>query len=243
MNGPSKMLLGLEPLRSMAEYGLGWLLHIPLKTFCKKGDEHPVLVLPGLGAGDETTHYLRNFLNGIGYQSHSWNLGRNLGPRDGMEIMMENIEARLLEIFLESGDRQVSIIGWSLGGIYAREIAKRKPDMIRQIITLGTPFKASAGGTNAAGLYEILSGDNSHKNPKIIAQIAIPPDIPFTSLYSKSDGVVHWECSIEKQSPMAENIEIQGASHMGLGHNPIAMYFIADRLTKSRDNWTLYNSK
>lgn len=240
MSSPSKMLLGLEPLRGVTEYGLGWLLNVPLKSVCTHGDGHPVIIFPGLGGGDGTTHYLRTFLNDIGYKAYGWDLGRNYGPRKGMASMMMDIEERLFEVYLESGQRPVSLIGWSLGGIYAREVAKMQPDQVRQVITMGTPFKASAGGTNAAGLYELLSGDNSHKDPNVIASIAVPPQVPFTSLYSKTDGVVHWECSIENTSPMAENIEIQGASHLGLGHNPIAMYLLANRLTRTKENWTMY---
>ncbi len=239
--GPSKVLLGLEPFRGIAEYGMGWILNVPLKTICKPGDGHPVLIFPGLGGGDGTTHYLRTFLNDMGYDAHAWKLGRNLGPRKGMDAMMESIENRLLDVYNAAGQKQVSVIGWSLGGIYAREVAKRRPDLVRQVITLGTPFKASAGGTNAAGLYEVLSGgDTSHKDPQVIADIAVPPPVPFTSIYSKTDGVVHWECSIENDSPMAENIEVPGASHLGLGHNPIAMYLVADRLTKTRETWTMF---
>lgn len=243
MAGPSKMLLGLEPFRGATEYGLGWLLNMPLKTICKAGDSHPIIVFPGLGTADGSTHYIRTFLNDIGYKAYPWNLGRNLGPRKGMADMMSRLEARLLEVYEDSGQQEISLIGWSLGGIYARELAKLHPEMVRQVITLGTPFKASAGGTNAEGLYEILSGDTSHRNPDVIAQIAIPPEVPFTSLYSKSDGVVHWECSIEDTGPLWENIEVPAASHLGLGHNPIAMYLIADRLTKCKENWTLFTTK
>lgn len=242
MSGPSKILLGLEPLRSIAEYGAGWLLNTQLKHACIRGDGHPVLILPGLGGGDMATHHLRTFLHDIGYDAQPWNLGRNLGPREGMPKMMAALEARLHEIYIASGNREVSIIGWSLGGIYARELGKLQPAITRQVITLGTPFKASAGGTNAASLYEVLSGDNSHKDPNVISQIAIPPTIPFTSIYSKTDGVVHWECSIEDAGPTTENIEIIGASHLGLGHNPIVMYIISDRLSKTKQSWNLYTA-
>jgi hypothetical protein len=239
-HGPSKILLSLEPIRGISEYGLSWLMNVPLKSVCHKGDGHPVLVFPGLGGGDGTTQYLRMFLNDIGYNANPWKLGRNLGPRKGMEAMITSLEDRLRQIYEGSGNQQVSVIGWSLGGIYAREVAKRLPDMVRQVITLGTPFKATAGGTNAAGLYEVLSGDNSHKDPNVMAEIAIPPSVPFTSIYSKTDGVVHWECSLEDSGHNTENIEIPGASHMGLGHNPIAMYLISHRLQNTRDTWVPY---
>lgn len=234
MNSPSKMLLGLEPMRGIAEYGMGLLLNMPLKSIVPHGDGHTVVVFPGLGGGDGTTLYLRKFLNDIGYVAHGWNLGRNYGPRHGMESMMYDIEEVVFSAFLAANQKPVTLIGWSLGGIYAREIAKLFPEYVRQVITLGTPFKASAGGTNAAGLYELLSGDNSHKDPHVIAEIAVPPVVPFTSIYSKTDGVVHWECSIEDAGPLVENIEVQGASHLGLGHNPLVMYCIAEKLLKTK---------
>lgn len=240
MQGPSKALLSVEGIRSAYEYVLGLALTTPLRYIVPKGDGHPVLVLPGLGAADGSTHFLRNFLDGIGYTSQPWNLGRNFGPRDGMDVMLENLISRIEEISLEHGGQQISIIGWSLGGIYGREIAKLRPDLVRQVMTLGTPFKSATKGTNAGFLYEFLSKDKSHLDPDIIKKIAEVPPVPFTSIYSKTDGVVHWLCSIEEHGPYSENIEIPGASHMGLGHNPITLFVIANRLTKTRENWSHY---
>jgi len=243
MEGPSKVLLGLEAARGLYEYGLGWLLNTPLQFISPHGDGHPVLVIPGLGGSDGSTHYIRNFIDSLGYVSHSWGLGRNLGPRQGMEKLLSDLKERASEVSAKHNGQQISLIGWSLGGIYSREIAKACPELVRQVITLGTPFKCIGEGTNAAKVYEILSKDTSHKNPEIIKKLSEPPPVPFTSLYSKSDGVVHWECSLEEESSIAQNIEVPGASHLGLGHNPIAMYIIANRLTQTRDGWTKFSSK
>ncbi len=240
MKSPSKALLSVEGMRAIYEYGLGWLLKVPLEFISPRGDGHPVMVIPGLGTGDGSTHYIRNFIDGLGYESHSWGLGRNLGPRKGLNNLMIQLSDRIKEISKLSGGQQISLIGWSLGGIYAREVAKLEPNLVRQVITLGTPFKGEEGGTNATLLYEILSKDKSHKDPNIIKKIAIPPIVPFTSIYSKTDGVVHWECSIETEGPISENIEIPGASHLGLGHNPISMYVIANRLSQTKILWAPY---
>jgi hypothetical protein len=97
-----------------------------------------------------------------------------------------------------------------------------------------------SGGTNADRFYEFLSKDKSHKDPAVLESLSIPPPVPFTSIYSKTDGVVHWKCSIEDSGDQSESIEIPGASHLGLGHNPIAMYVIAQRLMQTRDNWQPY---
>jgi hypothetical protein len=240
MEEPSKVLLCLEGVRGLYEYGLAWAVHIPLNYISPKGDGHPVLILPGLGGADGSTHYMRNFLDGLGYESFPWGQGRNLGPRLGMTEMAKRLADLVQSISRDTGGQQVSLIGWSLGGIYGREIAKMCPDVVRQVITLGTPFKEISSGTNAARLYEFLSKDKSHRDPHIVEKIGKAPPVPFTSIYSKTDGVVHWKCSIEVESSIAENIEVPGASHLGLGHNPISMFIVADRLTQTREHWEPY---
>jgi len=234
---PSKLLLGLEAIRGIYEYGLAWMLSMPLKHVSPAGDGHPVMVLPGLGTSDSSTRYLRDFLSEKGYTTYPWGLGLNVGPRGGLDKLLTNLVDRVKFISDEHQGKQVTLIGWSLGGIYSREIAKHCPELVRQVITLGTPFKGDAAGTNATLLYEILSKDKSHRDPDILRKISIAPPVPFTSLYSRTDGVVHWKCSIEEEGPFSENIEVPGASHLGLGHNPIAMYIIANRLQYHKDNW------
>lgn len=241
MDAPSPILLTLEVIRGVYEYGLGWALNMPLQLVSPRGDGHPVLVLPGLGTTDSSTHYIRNFLEGLGYDAQPWNQGRNMGPRAGIDAMITSLVDRVEKISANAGGNQVSIVGWSLGGIYAREIAKKSPDLVRQVITLGTPFKGTANSTNAARLYELLSKDKSHRNPEIIRQISEPPPVPFTSIYSKTDGVVSWKCSLENEGDNRENIEIPGASHLGLGHNPITMYVIANRLAQPKNTWAPYS--
>ena len=129
----------------------------------------------------------------------------------------------------------MSLIGWSLGGIYARELAKMHPTLARCVITLGTPFTGHPKATNAWRLYELLSrskvGDES-----VMAQIRKPPPVPTTSIYSRSDGIVSWRCSINAPGPLVENIEVP-ASHVGMGMNPLALYAIADRLAQPIGAW------
>ena len=241
MDHPSTVLLGLEAVRGLCEYGLAWAFHVPLNYMSPKGDGHPVLIIPGLGGADGSTHYMRNFLDGLGYESFPWGQGRNLGPRQGLDEMADRLTDLVQSIFRDTGGQQISIIGWSLGGIYGREIAKMCPDVVRQVITLGTPFKSISEGTRATRFYEFLSRDKSHKDPSIIMGIQKAPPVPFTSIYSKTDGVVYWKCSIEDEGPQCENVEVLGASHLGLGHNPISMFIVADRLTQTREKWEPYN--
>lgn len=234
---PSRLLLAVEAIRGIYEYGLGSVLSMPIRYISPKGDGHSVMVIPGLGTNDSSTAALRNFIDSLGYQSHPWGMGRNMGPRRGLDKLLNNLNRRVEEISESSHGKEVSIIGWSLGGIYGREIAKARPELIRQVITLGTPFKGEAGGTNAEFLYELLSKDKSYRDPEILEKISKAPPVPFTSMYSKTDGVVHWQTSIEDSGPFLENIEVPGASHLGLAHNPISMYIIADRLTQKKENW------
>jgi len=234
---PSKLLFAVEGIRSVYEYGLAWALNTPLKYISPKGDGHPVLTIPGLGGADGSTHYLRGFLDDIGYESFPWGQGRNLGPRRGLDDMTKRLTDLVESIHRDTGGQQVSLIGWSLGGVYAREIAKLCPTVVRQVITLGTPFKMKNGGTNAEKIYEFLSKDTSHRDPALLEKLELPPPVPFTSIYSKTDGVVHWKCSIENEGNFIENIEIPGASHLGLGHNPMSLFVLANRLSQSKDNW------
>ena len=240
MNVPSKALLSIELFRAFYEYGAGWALSIPLRLISPRGDGHPVMIIPGLGTTDVSTYFIRNFLNNLGYKAYSWGFGRNLGPRNGIPRMAAQLSKRVKQISEECGGQQVSLIGWSLGGIYAREIAKIIPEHIRQVITLASPFKGHAGRTNLTPLYEFLSKDKAHKTEERMRLLAIPPPLPFTSLYSKTDGVVFWRCAIEEEGPISENIEILGASHLGIGHNPAAMYIIAQKLIHTRETWRPY---
>jgi alpha-beta hydrolase superfamily lysophospholipase len=242
MGLPSKALLSVEAIRTVYEYGLSCILNVPLQFISPKGDGHPIMIIPGLGTGDGATYFLRNFLKSIGYEPYSWGFGRNMGPKPNLNDFIDSMLRRVKEISAQNNHSEVSIIGHSLGGIYGREIAKYSPHLIRQVITLASPFKDLVD-TNATFIYEILNKDKSHRNIDIAKKISEPPPVPFTSLYTKTDGVVNWHATLENEGPFAENVEVPGASHMGLSHNPIAMYIIADRLSKNKENWTPYKNK
>ncbi|MDT9002229.1 alpha/beta hydrolase [Paucibacter sp. APW11] len=202
-----------------------WLRKLP------RGDGHPVIVFPGLGANDFTTLALRRFLDELGYVSHPWGQGFNFGPRHGV---LEQCNADVQRLFKHHA-RKVSLIGWSLGGIYARELAKELPDHVRCVITLGTPFTGHPRATNAWRFFEFVSGQRV-TNHELLHQIRQTPPVPTTSIYSRSDGVVSWRCSVMEPGPQAENIEVH-ASHLGLGMNPMALYAVADRLAQPAGHW------
>ena len=203
----------------------------PVWGVAARGDGHPVLVLPGLAAGDASTALMRRFLRSRGFSPSGWGQGLNLGLRDGV---VERAHETLRSLYLEHG-RAVSLIGWSLGGLYARELAKHSPEMVRMVITLGSPFTGHPRETNAWRLYEFASGHRIDSHDFHGPLRAAPP-VPTTSIFSPTDGVVAWRCSVEPRRNLAENIVVE-SSHLGLGAHPAALYAIADRLAQPEGEW------
>ncbi len=134
----------------------------------------------------------------------------------------------------------MSLIGWSLGGIYARELAKRHPMQSRCVITLGTPFTGHPRATNAWRIYELLTGSKVG-DAALMTEIRKAPPVPTTSIYSRSDGIVSWRCSLNEPAPLVENIEVH-ASHVGMGMNPLALYAVADRLAQPIGEWRSFDA-
>ena len=234
VKAPGALLLALEG-RAPWEFAASlvatpWLRKLP------RGDGHRVLVLPGLAANDLTTLPIRTFLKDRGYQPSPWDQGLNLGPRVGV---LDALRARVRELY-DIDRRKISLVGWSLGGVYARELAKEMPEMVRCVITLGSPFAGPPQATNAWWLFERVSG---HPEPDAAMQAAlrVAPPVPTSSIYSRTDGIVAWQCSLNPPGPLAENIEVP-ASHIGLGLNPLAMMAIADRLVQDPADWRRFDT-
>ena len=235
MKPPSKLLFALE-LRTFPELA-GFVASLPLLlATTPRGDGHPVIVFPGLVTSDRSTIALRRFLKAKGYAVHGWELGRNYGPLPGIEKrMMDHVE----RIHEEHG-RKVSLVGWSLGGIYARQLAKMMPERVRSVITLGSPFGGDPRATNAWKLYEFTSGHKVDDRERHMGgAISEPPPVPTTAIYSRTDGICAWQTCMEREGPLAENIEVEG-SHCGLGHHPAAVHAIADRLSQPEGEWAKF---
>lgn len=233
--GPPSLAMCLsEPPRSLADVAslvltAPWLLRSP------RGDGHPVLVLPGLLTSDAATLAMRAYLRFLGYNVHGWNLGINTGPTSAV---VERLPVVLAELAYRY-DRPVSVIGWSLGGIYARQLARDLPDSVRQVITLGSPFGLSnLGQTRAGALYSRMSGNHAVLPPVdgIEWERGHPLAVPATALYSKRDGVVPWQVCRDLASHRSESVAVHG-SHMALTHNPGALWAVADRLAQGVDIW------
>lgn len=232
---PSPLLALTELPRALIELGsLG--IAAPILATAPRGDGHPVLVLPGFITTDASTSVMRRYLKRLGYDAHAWELGRNLGPRAiGREG--EKLVARLRAIHDATG-MKVSLIGWSLGGVMARLVARRAPETVRQVITLGSPFTGNPRATNVWRTYQLLTGqmfDDDHTRGQL-NESATPPPVPSTAIYTREDGVVAWQNCVEPRAPETDNIEVHG-SHCGLGVNPAVLYAVADRLAQAEDGW------
>jgi len=226
---PSRLLLALE-IRWIWELQAFFATY-PLLRRAPSGDGHPVLVLPGLAASDFSTRPLRTYLTAQGYAAYGWKQGLNRGPRPGVEAKIDAWLAELAGRY----QRKVSLIGWSLGGVFAREAARRSSEQVRQVITLGSPFANEPKASNAWRLYEVLSG-RQIKDWLGREAMKLPPPVPSTAIYTRTDGIVAWRGCLEQESAMTQNIEVEG-SHCGLGHNPAVLYAIADRLALPAGEW------
>ena len=195
----------ISEARAAPEFAAFVAMAAPLIAGAPRGDGHPVLVLPGLGGSDTSTRPLRWFLDRLGYRTYGWGRGRNVG-------LSRHVSAALnerLAVLADEHGRNVSLVGWSLGGVYAGALARHAPHRVRTVITLGSP----------------LAG-----------QRRVPADIPTTSVYSRSDGIVPWRASALPAAPMSENVQVRG-SHLGLGHNPPVLVVVADRLAQPEQAW------
>jgi pimeloyl-ACP methyl ester carboxylesterase len=239
---PNLLTIMLEPIRTVAQLGRLVTAH-PLLKRIPKGDGHTVLVLPGFLASDSSTKVLRNYLTHWGYDAHGWDLGTNLGVSGRSKI-----EQQVTELVLDltaKVDGKITIIGWSLGGVIAREIAREYPQHIKQVITLGSPIGGHPSGTSVWRLYETIvnasvDDDEHNERLKVIPQNI--PGVPSTAIYTVNDGVVSWRIAREKSNHFAENVHVF-SSHLGLGFSPAAFYVIADRLAQSEGKWKPFNKK
>ena len=233
---PAWRLLGVEPARAIIEYASMRLMN---KAVLPRGDGHPVVIFPGLAADRHSIGPLKDFCEELGYTAYDWGRGFNTGPQGDVDAWLDELAQHVRELTAAHAE-PVSLIGWSLGGIYAREVAKALPRQTRCVITLGTPFTGNPRATNAWRFYEFVSGHRVG-DPDVIAQVRKPPPVPTTSIYSRTDGIVAWRCSVNDVAPLAENIEVH-ASHVGMGMNPIALYAIADRLAQDPGHWTHFDA-
>jgi len=237
-NGPSFWDSAAElprVLLEMSALGCTW----PAVVGAPRGDGHTVMVLPGFTAGDQSTLVLRRLLTRLNYHVLPWGLGRNTGSFE--------LQARLRRRFdqiLERYPGRISLVGQSLGGVFARVLAHEYPDRVRQVVTLGSPFASPGPDTVNALVSRLFQNVAGMSRDEMQAQMLEfpqgPPPVPSTAIYSKTDGVVHWSSCLEYEGSQSENVEVVG-SHSGMAFNPLVIYVIADRLSQPKDAWTPFD--
>jgi pimeloyl-ACP methyl ester carboxylesterase len=192
-----------------------------------RGDGHAVLVLPPIFRDDATMDAMRRFLALLGYLPHGWELGANLGPT---RALTEGAAARLTDIAARHG--KVSLVGVSMGGLFARWLAARTPEFVRQVITAGSPFRASADSTFVplGNLIEVWRGPDIHA---MAAEIEQTPTVPTTSIYSRQDGIVAWASCYDPACP-EDAIEVT-CPHVLMPQHPDVLRAVAGRLTRPED--------
>jgi esterase/lipase len=239
--GAPHVLSSLLEARAFVEMAL-LPASLPLLMEAPQGDGHPVLLVPGFMAGDATLVALKLFLQSKGYDVHTWGFGRNLGFRS----KHANALPQKIRHLHHMTGRKVSLVGWSLGGVFSIYSAQSTKECVRSITTLGSPVSVGASGVNTPNLMKALYRLVSHRlgasahmmQPKAKAmrerhRLAIPT----SCLYSLTDGVVPpQEATIDGDPTMHENVRIPG-SHIGLGFNGIVMAVVADRLAQPENEW------
>ena len=209
----------------------------PFLSMSPRGDGHPVLVMPGFSAGDQSTAIIRRFLRSLGYDASPWGLGRNMGP------MMQDLPLRLRQsfesVYEAGGRRKVSLVGWSLGGVYARLLAHVYPEQVRNVITLGSPYRGSPRSTRVFPVVNRMMNTPLEQLPiNALRQLAATPidAIPTSSIFSRADSIVPWQIATEPTDALSENIEVY-TGHIGLGVSPAVLYAMSDRLALDDGQW------
>jgi pimeloyl-ACP methyl ester carboxylesterase len=234
---PSYLLTALEAPRVIYEKSMLCIQRPWINRLPKNSDGHPVMVIPGFASNDADNQPLIDFINQQGYNAAGWERGRNFGHG----LLDTDILVNRIKELYQLNQQRVTLIGHSLGGVYAREIAKLCPDEVRQVITLGSPF---GGGRNTASraniLYKLLS---PHSGADDDEKWAEAPTVPTTAIYSRTDGILNWRIALQKNGHQAtENIEVYG-SHSGMTVHPAIWYIINDRLGQDESNWQAFKVK
>ena len=231
------LLLLLEG-RAVGEAAL-LLAALPVLDRAPHGDGHPVLLLPGFGAGESTLEPLRLFLRSRGYHVETWGFGRNRGFN---RRLVRAIEQKVRHLH-HRHRRRVSLVGWSLGGVFAFYVAHVAPECVRTVISLGSPLRLDPDRRPPPGvvaMYRVLAhpiGPVAHQARARSHRMRAPPPVPSTCIYSRHDGVVPpGQATLDGDPANHENVRVPG-SHLGFGVNSMAMWVIADRLAAHEEHW------
>lgn len=232
---PPLLLTAAEAFRFPVELTSSVLsdLVLPPRRSVHEGTR-PVLVLPGFMADDPLTARLRSHLRRQGYAAHGWGLGRNVGLTD--EIV-DGLLTRFDEVAGTAPDAPVSLVGWSFGGLLARWVAHQRPGRVRQVVQMGSPWRAEGERTRATRMFEKAAVKHglTDRARDIVDELRGPLDVPVTAIWSRTDGIAHWRgCVVD--GPLSENIDVP-SSHVGLVSNPLALAALVDRLSQDPAAW------
>jgi pimeloyl-ACP methyl ester carboxylesterase len=224
---PGALLALTDGPRALADAAFLGLATPLLRRLPRANGKQSVMILPGFLGSDDGNGPLIRFLRGLGYFTKGWGQGRNLGVES---FDREELGSQIATLALAGGGK-VSLIGHSLGGIYAREMARAEPQLVHQVITLGSPFAAGDQQTSHAGnLYRRLNPQTATRDRN--DSLSIPPPVPTTAIYTKADGVVNWRTSLQEgDHSHVHNIEVLG-SHIGLNLNAAVWFWVAKKLAQ-----------
>lgn len=241
---PSRLhsLMEWRALAEMAVLPFTW----PVLAQLPQGDGHPVLLLPGFMGDEGSLVALKTFLAGRNYAVETWGLGRNVGFQ---RRHAQALEQKIRHLHHTTG-RRVSLVGWSLGGVFGLYGALQAPECVRQLVTLGSPINVGPEGSQASPLVKALYRMVAHPlgaEVHVMQPRAKPlrehllPQVPMSCLYSLSDGVVPpQEATVDGPDVRCENIRVSG-SHTGLGFNAMVLAIVADRLAQPEGSWQPFN--
>jgi hypothetical protein len=201
------------------------LLALPRLSRFPRGHGEPVILLPGFGASDASNAALNALLRYLGYRVHGWGLGLNKG---NVEALLPKVEDRVRTICDHAG-MPVRLVGWSLGGVLAREVARDAPDLVDRVITMGTPVVGGPKYTRVGATYRAAGFDVDEIERKIEARYDVPIRVPVTAIYCKADGIVDWRACIDHRTPDVEHVEVR-ATHFSLGFDPKVLEIVAETL-------------
>lgn len=239
---PPLLLTAAEALRFPVELTSSLVTDLvwpPRRSVPDVEKPRPVLVLPGFMADDPLTARLRSHLRRHGYAAHGWGLGRNVGLTDDI---VAGLLDRFDEVAATAPGTPVSLVGWSFGGLLARWTAHQRPGLVRQVVCLGSPWRAEGERTRATAMFERAAVRHgiSARARDIVEELRTPLDVPVTAIWSRTDGIAHWRgCRVDEDATagsVSENVEVF-SSHVGLVSNPLALAAVVDRLGQEPQDW------
>jgi len=185
-----------------------------------------VMLLPGFGTHPLRMRYMARCLESAGHKVKRWGLGFNLGPTEENFALLEE---RVRQIRARYG-QDVVLVGWSLGGIFARELAKRSPEIVAKVVTMGTPFSHSLYANNAWRIYQVVTGQ-SIEQPKVEANVSVKPPVETVALWSPRDGVIAPRSACGRPGERDRSIALR-CTHLGFAHSAEAIRAVAAELER-----------